>query len=568
MTAVTESRPGEDRTGADKNPPIIDITHSLLTSPIPSELLRLMPNPVGGGESYLGQDLSLSQLLHATRKKLQDNTLSPRLVRIVAGHLTRVNSLRSDFCRTTVTLDRKEVKPNWKSCYCACVIADTLFRFRSTRSNGTCWRCSVWSGRSRTLSRPSTSINQVPPEVFSLISDYRETDEELIRLTHVCHGWRGILILRASSLDCRDPDKTGVYIQRSRGSPLEIYFAPRGRTCLPHNALLLLSKNINRSKALTLAGCSPNIPELIKRFGSPAPLLENLFIDVIDLDLTAVESTIFGGNLSLLRELRLWGVLTTLPWKNMSNLTTLDLRWGSYDNTQLLNFFEHTPLLRKIALANMFPDPSNAPAKRVVSLPHLTSLEITDKLAHSILLNHLHIPTGALVTLRFTFDGERSPILDYLPRFLDNLQNISHITSINVRFGSGVAIRVNGPSGGLYVFGHQDDSRVPLPMLGHQILRSLNKLPILTTERLAISLYHTPAQKTEASGPYQVLLPMSNLRVLTLSYCDSVSFLLALNPSQNTSNAVVCPKLEELVLYILEQQGESEIEGLLEMVME
>jgi len=39
-----------------------------------------MPNSVGSVDSYPGQDLSVLQLLHAARKKMQDTTLGGRWV--------------------------------------------------------------------------------------------------------------------------------------------------------------------------------------------------------------------------------------------------------------------------------------------------------------------------------------------------------------------------------------------------------------------------------------------------------------------------------------------------------
>jgi len=305
----------------------------------------------------------------------------------------------------------------------------------------------------RSIKNTFAPINQVPPEVFSLIPDHCGMDEELIKLTHVCRAWREILISRASlwtSLDCKNLDKTGVSIQRSRGSPLEVSFAACGPTRLPKDTFLLVLRHVNQLKALTLYGTSYNIPE-IADFSSPAPLLKKLDIRVLTLDTATLKSTIFGGNLSSLRELRLWGVLTSLPWRNMSNLTTLDFQmgFGNISTTRLLDFFEHAPLLRDIKLIDSLPDYSNAPAERLVSLLHLTSLNISDEPVHSILLNHILVPAGASVTLEFGFDGEIFPIIDYLPRSLDNVKNISRVTSINLAFDLGVAIRVNGPSGSL-----------------------------------------------------------------------------------------------------------------------
>ena len=173
-------------------------------------------------------------------------------------------------------------------------------------------------------------------------------------------------------LGLQEFDKTGIYIQRSRGSPLEISFAAHKPTRVPNDAFLLMLQHVNQLKALTLYGTSDNIHNLVKRFDSPAPLLEKLDIRAVHLDPAVVESTVFGGNLSSLRKLRLWGGFISLPWRNMSNLTTLEIRGGtSYDvsMTQLLDFFERTPLLRQIRLIDSLLDSSNAPAERVVSLP-------------------------------------------------------------------------------------------------------------------------------------------------------------------------------------------------------
>jgi len=42
---------------------------------------------------------------------------------------------------------------------------------------------------------------------------------------------------------------------------------------------------------------------------------------------------------------------------------------------------------------------------------------------------------------------------------------------------------------------------------------------------------------------------MENLQILTLIQCNYPPFILPLNPDQNPSKRVLCPKLEKLVLY-------------------
>ncbi|KAF9647942.1 hypothetical protein BDM02DRAFT_3072018, partial [Thelephora ganbajun] len=78
----------------------------------------------------------------------------------------------------------------------------------------------------RSIKNKLAPINRIPPETFSLIPGYlneRDMDENLIALTHVCRGWREVLIAHSAlwtRLDCTDAEKTRVYIERSKSSPL------------------------------------------------------------------------------------------------------------------------------------------------------------------------------------------------------------------------------------------------------------------------------------------------------------------------------------------------------------
>ena len=157
-------------------------------------------------------------------------------------------------------------------------------------------------------------ISQVPPEVISLIPDYCETNQELIALTHVRRSWREIFISRASlwtHLDCTDLGKTNVYIQRSRGSLIEISIATTERR---PDAFCLVHSFIGRFKTLTLSGFAYDIVKLVGYLSSPSPLLEKLDIQVRNCGYATIEGTLLGGNLLSLRELRLYGV-NSLKWR-------------------------------------------------------------------------------------------------------------------------------------------------------------------------------------------------------------------------------------------------------------
>ena len=84
----------------------------------------------------------------------------------------------------------------------------------------------------RSIKSTFAPINQIPSEAISLIPGYCDTDELLIALTHVCHDWGEHVISHISSwsrLDYTNVDKTRVYTEGSKTSPLEI--------CLEMNVL-------------------------------------------------------------------------------------------------------------------------------------------------------------------------------------------------------------------------------------------------------------------------------------------------------------------------------------------
>ena len=425
----------------------------------------------------------------------------------------------------------------------------------------------------RSIKNTFAPINRVPPDVLSLIPDYfeDEADEEPITLAHVCRHWREIFTSRGSLwtfLDCMDLDKTRVYLERSKASPLEILidedFAPS-----PDDALLLTVPHLGRLKSLALSGSSDYLLSVTKYFDPPAPILEELEIRITHARPVTIENTLFGRNLPSLRNLYLSGIVTDLPWQNLANLRTFDFRQVPRDKisvTKLLDFFEHAPLLCEIALKDSLPASSDAPSERVVSLPYLKLLRILTQTAHLVLLSHLHIPTGALVSLKFKFFGEEFPIPDYFPKSIDNLNNISHVTSVGLNLSFGMDMRLSGPREGLYVLGTWAGGGFTPAILDDRIPRTLNKFPISTAERFTLVQCDAPIRpETEESTAYRTLSLMNDLHTLTLVDYPNLSFIFALNPDLNASNTVLCPKLEEIVLYIREMEEGSCVESLLEM---
>ena len=422
----------------------------------------------------------------------------------------------------------------------------------------------------RSLKNSLAPINRVPPEVFSLIPDHYEhndKDQNLIALTHVCHGWREIFTSRSSlwtKLASPNIDKTRTYIQRSKSSPLEIWLGgSQGNTSI--EAFSLIIPHIHRLKGLFISG--DTLPGILSHFHRHFPLLEWLDLHITNLHDQTLEA-IFSRDLSSLRQLHLCGVITHLPWKNMANLRVVILRSrpSGHSVTQLLDFFESAPLLHTIRLRGSIPKSSDAPSDRTVVLRHLKIFTIHADPPYSTLLNHLHIPTGALMTLGFWFRGERYPLLDCLPKVSTNLGNLSHITTINLLFDSiEKCARLIGPSGFLRVNAHWRDRAADSYFIDRQILQTLGPPVLSTALRLAISQYRHPIPPGAEDCPvFRTLSNTSNLRVLILNECNNLPFVLALDPQENPSNLILCPKLVELALYI-KREDQYHLEHLISM---
>ncbi|KAF9791308.1 hypothetical protein BJ322DRAFT_441531 [Thelephora terrestris] len=183
----------------------------------------------------------------------------------------------------------------------------------------------------RSLKNSIAPINRIPPEVLSLVPDYRSgkhMDRDLIALTHVCRSWRETFTSRSSlwtRLPLKDTDKTRAYIQRSKCSPLKISLhADDGLYRAFRDAIPLIIPNIRRFQTLFVRGETP--PDALKHFCCHTPLLEELDVSISGPGDLVLDSALFNGDLSSLRKLTLGGVITQFPWKNMASLRVVSLK--------------------------------------------------------------------------------------------------------------------------------------------------------------------------------------------------------------------------------------------------
>ena len=411
----------------------------------------------------------------------------------------------------------------------------------------------------RAVKNTIAPINRIPPELLSLIPQYWtiSKDKDLVALTHVCWRWRETFTGCPSlwtRLDCKHAEKTRAFIERSASLPLEIKH-PQYEDQYDLDAIPLVGPHAGRVVSIEIGGEEEDLFwSFVEHFSCPVPLLRDLNISFNLDNPPTLNDALFDGNLSSLCTLSVTGFFLRLPRRDLSNLTTLALNWVPGDDislTQLLDVFVNAPILNEVDLDHAIPDSSDAPPGRMVSLPHLKSFSLcTDTQFSSTLLNHLSIPAGASVWFGFEFKVDEFLFQESLPENPENLRSLLFITSVFLKFDKKeVYIQLDGPSGRLEIWGHRNSHSE------REILQSLDFFTLSRTQTLAVTTYILPTlEDCGRSPPHRILNIMKDLRTLFLSSCSTPPFILALNPHQCPSQLILCPKLENLILYAEERR--------------
>ena len=359
-----------------------------------------------------------------------------------------------------------------------------------------------------------------------------DRDANTIALTHVCRAWREVFVSRPTlwtDLNCVDLDKTRVYLERSKSSPINLSMDAYHGT-LSDAFFDYIPDATGRLKSVDINVGPENLQLVSASLSLPAPLLEVL--SVRSYGDPVFSPAIFNGDLSSLHELQLVRVRTGLPWRNMVNLTLFALSHESPISVgQFLDFFESAPHLCEIDISptTVIPDAQNG---RLVPLPCLQRMNAGHHPSSS-LFDHLLIPVGTRLTMGV--DLPSPPIEGRPPRFIDNLKNLSNVTAIKLD-GRMSCIYFDGPSGKVWM-----NTRATWFRL---LLGCLANFDTSKTERLELIQCSNPPNGDPVC---QLLLPMKDLRTLKLDRCeDSRIYIHALDPKTSSSGDMICPKLEEL----------------------
>lgn len=373
-------------------------------------------------------------------------------------------------------------------------------------------------------------------------------------LTHVCRSWRAVFTSHPSlwtRLDCEDVHKTLVYVERSKSLPLEVTLTESGNISYHGDALLAAASQIDRIGSLVVYRYSRGLQDLLERFPLPAAALKELKIVLggVSASDAVIPGETFPRDPSSIRRLSLSGVVTSLPWRNLSNLTEFEFCYhprstGSPSAAELLDFLESAPLLRRVSLGKLLPADVVALPDRTVSLQNLERLTMDELPEDSTFLDHLSIPPGACLDLRFEFSGLHGPQVPFCLNdgYFGNLSRITEVNLLlNVPFWA--RARLAGPSGELRMDGRQVGESYP-------ILLSLCEFNLAEVETLSVT--GCPPSRhgdIEGSSAFELIPLTDNLRTLALIGVDHRWFVQALTPRGNGTGAVVCPRLEELALY-------------------
>ena len=328
------------------------------------------------------------------------------------------------------------------------------------------------------------------------------------------------------SLDCSGSSPISAWLERYQGPP-------------PHDPpLQVIPHAIAQLKSVVIHGRPEKIQEVTAQLSHPAPLLESLRIEVEDTHLPEdgpmIATTLFNGDFPSLHDLDLQGPCTELPWRTMVNLTSLKLAYTSWVELpagQLLDFFESTPRLRKVQLANLA---LGAYGGRSVPLPCLKRMDIIGGDSPALLFDHLLIPVGAKLTTRG--DQRHSA---YLPSSFGPIRDLT-------------GFRVHLHVGGFYPSTRISEQTVEINIVPAtpqaaatsdtcRVLESLAQFDSSKTERLRLA--GGDLLLRDGCALYGLFFAMKGLRTITISRCKNVSKIFGW-----LDDIDMCPKLEELVV--------------------
>ena len=257
-------------------------------------------------------------------------------------------------------------------------------------------------------------------------------------------------------------------------------------------------------------------------------------------------------------------VLPSLTYFELSNVTSPPL---SISLSNLLAFFERSPLLESVCLDFHGECVHDSPTEKIVPLKSLKTLYISGSglvgQGNNSLLARLELQKGVDVTVVLLINGGPNAIAHAIPPHPERLPFMLGIKRVYAEIlpaHGRCTFRFPGENGKVTVM-----ARWPItnPNLDNLVMGSIQSfLPLSTegVEELYIQGYQAPEDSyLPALGAFESL---PNLRSILMVHCDSTVLLRAL---RQPTRHLATPKLRTLKLY-LHQERTASGEGLMELV--
>lgn len=325
------------------------------------------------------------------------------------------------------------------------------------------WICSLKSRRNSLC-----PVSRLPPEVLSEVflvfaeqlqaQERFEVDFKWTTVSHVCHLWRDIALQHGrlwGKIDMTRPDRTRVFVDRSKGAPLAIRESFTGSLA---DLSLAFADPSYRYRELHLRAKEGQLgPNVVQVLNSPihAPVLESLVLEVSDnYPEYTLPPTIFDYKAPALTRLQLQNVRFEWPPSLFPSLTHLSIHHCGNTNppgpsvSQVLTTLRNMPRLEHLRLADqtLFEQPlhlGDGPAEELpsVSLPHLETLQLFGTMYDcTTLVSHLAPSSFVNLAIHCTNVENVSEIralMDFVKVNFARSSTISNSSLLGVRLDAG-----------------------------------------------------------------------------------------------------------------------------------
>jgi hypothetical protein len=211
------------------------------------------------------------------------------------------------------------------------------------------------------------------------------------------------------------------WLERAKGCALDVIFAGLDSA----DTLSLLTPRTQQFRSVYLVyNCWPEVQRFAQAASGPLPLLHHLSIHVTSYDPIGSEintrpsTPLFTTAVNLQKfTLRAEG-LPHLDHFAFPSLATLELTAipegtlsdeAAFPTSQLLDFLEATPTLQTVSLAiHMETSPVGVPPGRVITLPNVENLHVTEQEIGYRLASHLSCPSAKQISLIREQDADES----------------------------------------------------------------------------------------------------------------------------------------------------------------